>query len=206
MDKFDYREVETAEYSTSLTPSIVELNERNYITYHGKGKFDLSDSHFKEVIAAMYALANGIKEAASTSSKLEWFRDYEPYPLNSYWDADGSFTLMIKQPNFTIPELLSEAKDKLKSEFSPDVLDQIHFTREEEGAEVQLISFGQPDEDTFEKITNFIATNGLKVMGSGHRELFLDNLLTTPIEKLRVLLRVQIAKESIGNNLAVVTN
>ena len=172
MDKFDYRIDETAEYSNSTAPSIVHLNERNYLTFEGQGKFDLNDATFKDTVAAMYDLADGIKQAASTSKALDWFRDYQPYPLNSYWRTDGSYMLMVKQPNFTIPELLPVAKELVKDKYPQEILDNIHFTRQEEGYEVQSNNHGPltADSTVWDTLNKFVDQHHLTVTDKGHQK------------------------------------
>ena len=208
MDKFDYRIVESSEYSKAGTPSIVHLNERNYITYHDKGEFNINNEHFKLVVSAMYDLAEGIRQAASTSKKLDWFRNYEPYPLNSYWNQDGSFILMIKQPNFTIPELLPIAKASVESKYPREILDQIKFTREEEGYEVQLVNHGPLNSEApvWDKLADFTAKNNLELIDPGHREVYLTNLLTTPPDAWDILVRQEISPAVEQGNLPIITN
>ncbi|GAF39586.1 hypothetical protein JCM14202_1453 [Agrilactobacillus composti DSM 18527 = JCM 14202] len=197
MAKFDYRTIEAQEYSHADEPSVVILNERNYITFKSKGHFDLQDAQFMQQVASMYALADGIRQQAATSNKLAWFKDYVPYPLNSYWYEDGSYLLLIKQPNFTIPELLDNAKAALVSKFPAALLDDIHFERHAEGVEAQLINHGPvvPDNATFKTLAKFMADNQFQRHFTGHREVYLTPL--TPDlapAKLEVLIRIPIER------------
>ncbi|GAY74410.1 GyrI-like domain-containing protein [Lentilactobacillus kosonis] len=208
MDKFDYRVMESAEYSKETVPSIVHLNERNYLTFEGTGKFDLTDSNFKETVSAMYDLAAGIKQAASTSKQLDWFRNYEPYPLNSYWHTDGSYMLMVKQPNFTIPELLPVAKELVKNKYPQEVLDQIKFTRQEEGYEVQSANKGPLNKDSsvWDTLRNFVDQHQLTVTDDGHREVYLTNLLTVNPADWEILVRQPISHDVTSSGLEIITN
>ncbi len=197
MAKFDYRTIEAQEYSHADKPSVVILNERNYITLKSKGRFDLQDAQFMQQVASMYALAEGIRQQAATSNKLPWYKDYVPYPLNSYWYDDGSYLLLIKQPNFTIPELLDNAKADLAGKFPAALLADIHFERHAEGVEAQLINHGpvHADNATFQALAKFMADNQFQRHFSGHREVYLTPL-TSDLDpaKLEVLIRIPIER------------
>ncbi|MCD2255525.1 hypothetical protein FHQ08_02205 [Lactobacillus sp. CC-MHH1034] len=196
MDRFDYRTVEKQEYTHATRPAVVILNERNYITFRGAGKFSVTDTQFMRQVNVMYDLATEIRQAAQMSKQLDWFRDYVPYPLNSFWDGFGGYLLMIKQPNFTVPELLTTAKANLAAKYPSELLQQVNFERLAEGTKVQSFNAGPvvPGNDTFQRLDTFIKQHKARRLNQGHREVYLRQLtLGMPPTELEVLVRYQIA-------------
>ncbi|WP_416353824.1 hypothetical protein ACNAN0_03040 [Agrilactobacillus fermenti] len=196
MDRFDYRMIEQQEYTHETQPSVVVLNERNYITFRGAGKFSVTDPQFMRQVNIMYDLATEIRQAAQMSKQLDWFRDYVPYPLNSFWDGFGGYLLMIKQPNFTVPELLTTAKANLAAKYPSELLQQVNFERLAEGTEVQSFNAGPvvPGNDTFQRLDTFIKQHKARRLNQGHREVYLRQLtLGMQLADLEILVRYQIS-------------
>lgn len=192
MSRFDYREQEQTEYNLGTVPSVVVLTERNYLQYQGQGPTSLADPQFKAAVTAMYTFAEGIKDMAATSKALAWYRDYVPYPLSVFITPDQHYTLLVKQPNFTIPALLDQVKadqPALTAEAA-----QVTFSRHAEGTEVQLLHTGpvQPDSPVWTALADFMTANGMTRTNPGYRELYLDDLLTTPAAQVRTLVRIPV--------------
>ncbi|HAY53973.1 hypothetical protein LH991_02035 [Schleiferilactobacillus harbinensis] len=192
MAQFDYRIDEQTEYNLGDTPSLVMLTERNYLMFQGTGEAQLANPEFKDAAAAMYAFAAGIKEQARHSKLIDWFRDYVPYPLSVYRTPHGAYTMLIKQPNFTVPELLTAAQAAAGPLTA--AARQVAYRRTEEGVEVQLLQKGPVTEasSVFTTLTDFMQAHGMTRAQDGYRTVYLDNILTTPADQVRTLVRIPV--------------
>jgi hypothetical protein len=138
------------------------------------------------------------------------YEPYSVYPLEGVWDISEEakskpiavfdksqlvFTLMIRQPDFVTPAYALETIERIAQKKPHPLLHHVKFETIREGSCIQMLHVGSFDSEpgSFRLMEAFARTNGLRRMGHSHREIYLSDARKTPEEKLRTVLRYQVA-------------
>ena len=207
--KHEWRKKESALYLPRARPELVEVPEFRFITIRGEGS--PADGVFTDKVAALYALAYTIKMAPrKMQAQPEGYFDFTVYPLEGVWDindeAKARFTgtinkedlvyhLMIRQPEFVDDALYEQMLELAKEKKKIPHLDQLSFERITEGRCVQMLHLGRFEDEpaSFEKMEAFTKDEGLIRCSKVHREIYLSDMRKVAPEKLKTVLRFQVA-------------
>ncbi len=176
-----------------------------YLMVDGTGTPD-SATYAKSVVA-LYGLSYGLKFLSKTQLQKDWV----VAPLQGLWWADDmdafitdeksqwKWTMMIRQPNWVLPDMLSTARDALipknaKKKPPPtdsETIQNVRLETLDEGKCVQVLHVGSyADEGPILKKLHheFIPENGFAMTGK-HHEIYLSDPRKIAPEKLKTILR-----------------
>jgi hypothetical protein len=184
------------------SPQITDVPDLQYLMIDGHG--DPNTPAYGAAVSALYPVAYKLKFA----SKNDLGRDYVVMPLEGLWWADDmntfttardkaqwDWTLMIMVPDWITPEMFGAAVEELRSDGSPERLDDVRLEALCEGRSVQALHIGAYDDET-ELLRymheEFIPERGLVMVGK-HHEIYLSDPRRVEPAKLRTILRQPVA-------------
>lgn len=209
LNKHEWRKHEKAVYLPKAKPELIEIPNYKFIRISGEG--NPNSEHFSEYIGALYSLAYGIKMTAKKEGAApEGHYDYTVYPLEGVWDINDAakktftgtinkedlvFQLMIRQPDFVDAAYFQKIFDFVKEKKPHHLLDQVIFEEREEGHCVQMLHIGPYDDEkaTFDIMEAFAEEQSVTRLSKIHREIYLSDFRRTAPEKLKTVLRFQVA-------------
>lgn len=209
--KHEWRKHEKRLYGAKKTPALLETPDQSFIMISGKG--NPNDADFSERVAALYALAYGIKTAyKAAAAKGEFVGDIEDftvYPLEGVWkQIDGNellkeeleYTIMIRQPDFITEDMVKKALERVKVKKPNPLLQEIKFDTLHGGMYIEILHIGPFDEEpaSFALMDQFAKQNGLIRNRGWHREIYLNNANRVPKNKLQTILRYQVNETVVG--------
>ncbi|OSM01760.1 GyrI-like domain-containing protein [Magnetofaba australis] len=132
--------------------------------------------------------------------------DYGVMPLEGLWWSDDMadfatgnraawrWTLMIMQPQWITPELVTQTMAEVASKKAPPALESMRFESLHEGPSAQILHVGpySAEAPTIEGLHAFIAEQGRQRRGK-HHEIYLNDARRTAPEKLKTLIRQPVA-------------
>lgn len=204
--KFDWKKEEKQYYLPKNQPEFIKVPPFKFFTIQGKG--NPNDVAFGEFVGVLYSLAYAVKMSPKSGNAPEGYFDYPVYPLEGIWDLDEEarknyngtldknslvFTLMIRQPDFVNLAFANDIIVRTKLKKPHNLLQNVKFETIEEGNCIQMLHLGHYDSEpeSFRKMEEFAATQGLKRKIQTHREIYLSDFRKTSPEKLRTILRFQ---------------
>ena len=196
--KYEWRKAEKAIYGVKASPTLVTVPDQTFIMIDGEGNPNSSD--FSERVSALYSLAYAVKMDYKKSNPELEVTDFTVYPLEGIWRQkeaevlvkdDLVYTIMIGQPDFITAEMVASALEKVRVKKPNPLYDEIRFERMDEGKCVSILHQGAFDDEpaSFAKLDGFCNEKGLKRNSDYHREIYLNNLNRTAVEKLKTILR-----------------
>ncbi|WP_022883782.1 GyrI-like domain-containing protein [Glaciibacter superstes] len=199
MDKYDVKKAHKALYAPSAKEfSLVEVPELSYIAIDGHGDPNTS-AEYVNAIEALYPVAYGVK----FDSKRNLERDFVVGPLEGLWWADDmssfvtrdksawSWTMMIVQPDWITPEMVTDAVAKARAKKDLAALERVRLLTLAEGTSAQILHVGSYDAEapTLDRLHNqYMPEHGLTFNGH-HHEIYLSDARRTAPEKLKTILR-----------------
>lgn len=188
---------------------VITLPKMNYITIDGVG--NPNEESFQKNITALYAISYGIKMGIKNDDQLN-FDDYTVYPLEGYWgltekgielsvtkgiiDLKNHFkySLSIRQPDFVNEDIFNKYLSVVKDKKKLPELNELYYRKSKTTKVCQTIHLGPFDDEpeTFNKMANHLASNGLNRVSKNHYEIYLSDQRKTEPEKLKTLLRVEV--------------
>jgi len=200
MEKRDLRkELKRYFEPSARTPEIIEVPEFQYLMVDGHGNPNTSES-FKEAVEALYSLSYTLKfeikkrlEIDYPVLALEGLYTGTPFGQTAFTEAEKElwdWTLMIQQPEWITPELVSEMNAVVAQKKNPPGLSRLRFERMHEGLCVQMLHIGSyaSEGPTFEKMMAFAREQGYRMCGK-HHEIYLSDPNRAAPEKMRTGLR-----------------
>ncbi len=209
MTKHEWRKHEKQVYLPKTEPEVIDVPTYKFITISGEG--NPNSPEFAEHIATLYPISYAIK---MNLKKLDLqpigYSDYTVYPLEGIWDLnekakatyDGTFNkddlvfkLMIRQPDFVSEEFYLEMLALVKKKKSHPLQEKLNFESITDGKCIQMLHIGPYDNEpvSFAKMERFAENNNLKRFSKAHREIYLSDFRKVAPEKLKTVLRFNIA-------------
>jgi hypothetical protein len=104
--------------------------------------------------------------------------------------AGWQWTMMMMQPDLITPELVAEAREKLRQKRNPAALEQARFESFDEGLAVQVMHIGPYSEElpTLQRLHAFADEQGYDLRGK-HHEIYLGDPRRADPSKLKTVLR-----------------
>lgn len=184
MDKIDYKKEWKELYKASAKKiSVVTVPTMQYLMIDGNGNPNNS-IEFQNAVEALFSVSYTLKFMVKKTLEV----DYGVMPLEGLWWCDDmnnfsidnkdvwKWTLMIVQPQYIIPELLSTALEKVRRDKSLPALDSMRFDNYDEGLVAQVLHVGPFSEEgpAVEGLHSFIHENGYQMNGK-HHEIYLSD-------------------------------
>lgn len=197
-EKIDFKKRDKKYYIPPTKPEVIDVPEMNFLMVDGAG--DPNGAAFQNAIEALYALSYTIKMSPKAGQSFEGYYDYGVAPLEGLWDGgaareDWTWTAMIRQPEFVTGEVFAWALEKAASKKPGIDFSGVRLEKWTEDKSVQMMHIGPfaTEQDSFDKMNEFRAKNGLELLGNvHHHELYLSDPRKVPSEKLRTVLRQQL--------------
>jgi hypothetical protein len=176
---------------------VIDVPPMNFLMIDGAGDPDL-DSGFKKSVEAIASLSYALKFAVRQQQHI----DYAVMPLEVLWWGDdirvsnyrmgaGSrWTVMIMQPDYVTPSLVSSVLSRIINQKKLPPLSKARIETYCEGVAVQgmhIGSYGANGPDIAE-LYRFIEAHDYERIGKYH-EICLTNPADTPHDCLRMILR-----------------
>ena len=199
MPKVDFKKHFQHLYQPSAREVVqVEVPPLNYLMLDGEGDPNTSPS-YQAAVEALFALSYTIKFIVKKGSLAI---DYGVLPLEGLWWADDmssfttadksswKWTMLIMQPEFVTPVMVTEAINKQKGKIAPSVLEQVRFEALAEGLSAQIMHIGpfSAEGPTIERLHQYIAGSGHERRGK-HHEIYLSDIRKADPAKWRTVIR-----------------
>ncbi len=206
--KHEWKKTEKEVYLPKSRPALINIPEYKYIVLSGDG--NPNSEFFSECIGALYSVAYAIKMTMKKSANPpEDYQDWAVYPLEGIWDMaenapktiDGKlnkdnfvFDLMIRQPDFVSEEFFAETIELSKKKKPHPLLEDIRFTKIEDGKCIQMMHVGSFDDEpqSFKEMEAFADSLALTRKGKSHREIYLSDFRKVETAKLKTVLRFRV--------------
>ena len=209
MEKHEWRKQEKQYYLPKPKPERIRVPEFKFALISGEG--NPNSPFFAECISALYAFSYSLKMGLKKMDNPPGgYVDYTVYPLEGIWDIkeeararnveglnkdDLVFKLMIRQPDFIDNDLFAEALEKTKKKKPNAVLNELVLKSITDGECIQMLHRGSFDDEpaSFQKMEDYAEEQGLRRLSKKHREIYLSDFRKVAPEKLKTVLRFQLA-------------
>ncbi|MGA9659788.1 MAG: GyrI-like domain-containing protein [Asticcacaulis sp.] len=189
--KTEYRSLYTASAKTFVTVDVPPLS---YLMFDGTGD-PKTVPEYAQAVEGLFSLAYTLK----FMSKRGCGRDYVVGPLEGLWrpkdferrKKDGSWTMMILQPDWITQAHLAAAKAEVLMKTGLPGIERVRLATMHEGPCVQILHVGPYDDegpvlkDLHER---YLPAHGLRENGHPH-EIYLNNPCQVSPDKLKTILR-----------------
>ena len=206
--KYEWRKVDKKLYLPKNNPEIIEVPQMKYFMLSGKG--NPNDQEFSQAIEALYSVSYGVRMSHKSEIVPDGYYEYTVFPLEGIWDLEEEarghkvlnkdkliYTLMIRQPDFLTDDLAKDIIERIKKKKSNSLLDNISFSRLEEGLNVQMMHIGSYDTEpkSFRLMEEFCSENELIRIDKTHKEIYISDFRKTEPDKLKTVLRFKARKK-----------
>lgn len=206
MSILDFKKQRELYQPSAKEVAVVDVPAMRFIMLDGHG--DPNGPGFEERVEALYALSFGLKMLPKKGVTPPGYQEYTVAPLEGlWWVAQGCFdfakrdnwryTLMIRQPDFVIPELFASIQQETaRKKKNPQVL-EARLEDFPEGLSLQIMHIGPYSEEpaTLAKIYAFAEEQGYTLHGK-HHEIYLGDPRRADPAKLKTVLRQPILAKS----------
>lgn len=206
--KHEWKKNDKSFYLPKDKPETIVIPAFNFFSVEGKG--NPNDKFFGEYIGVLYSLSYAIKMSPKQGFAPKEYVEYTVFPLEGVWDIDENakknytgtidknslvFKLMMRQPDFVTTAFAKEAIERTGRKKPHDLLQRVKFEKMEEGLCVQMLHMGSYDSEpeSFKKMEAFALDKNLKRISHMHREIYLSDARKVAPDKLRTVLRFQVA-------------
>jgi hypothetical protein len=207
--KQEWKKHEKTVYLPKDKPELITVPEFKYFTLEGKG--NPNDDFFPEYIGVLYSLSYAVKMSPKQGIAPQDYFEYTVYPLEGVWDIDEEarkqyngtldkdtlvFRLMMRQPDFVSADFARQMIERTRKKKPHPLLDEVEFAAIEEGLCVQMLHKGSYDDEpeSFHRMEAFTREQQLRRVSRIHREIYLSDARKVAPEKLRTVLRFQVAR------------
>lgn len=203
--KYEWKKEEKQLYSPKPIPELITVPKQKFFTLKGQGNPN-SDS-FAEKIGVLYSLAYAVKMMPKQGYIPDGYFEYTVYPLEGLWDLTEEgrkseilnkneflYTIMIRQPDFVVPDVVEKAFETVGKKKPHPLLDEVIFETLEDGLSVQMLHLGPYDNEpqSFKLMNEFVANHNLEKRMLVHREIYLSDARQVQPEKLKTVLRYMV--------------
>lgn len=208
---FDFKKEFKHIYNPKTKPSIINIEQANYIAVRGSGNPNDENSEYKQSISLLYPIAYAIKMSKKGDYKIPGYFDFVVPPLEGFWWQEGiegvdysnkegfKFISLIRMPDFVTKEVFDWAIEattlKKKEDFS-----KVEFFTYDEGLCVQCMHIGPYDNEpeTVELMHELMKKEGYELDISDkrfHHEIYISDVRKTAPEKVKTIIRHPIRKK-----------
>ena len=182
--KYEWKKEEKELYAPEQEPQLITVPKLKYFTISGKD--NPNSEEFFEKIGVLYSLAYAVRMMPKSGFTPEGYFEYTVYPLEGIWDLTKKgkksnsfnkdellYTIMIRQPEFVTNEVVKQAYETAQKKKPHPFLSEVKFEEIEDGLCVQMLHIGSFDDEpqSFKKMEEFVAINGLERRNLTHREI-----------------------------------
>ncbi len=176
---------------------VVDVPEMAFLMVDGHGDPNATAT-YRQAVEALYTASYAVRAVAKRSLD----RVHTVAPLEGLWSAEDlevfrtrdkrswDWTMMIAQPDWITPEIVSEALASARKKKLPAVA-RLRFEQFAEGRCVQILHVGSYDDEgpTLARLHDeYLPENGLAPTGR-HHEVYLSDPRKTEPAKLKTILR-----------------
>lgn len=208
---FDFKKEFKHIYNPKTKPSIINIEQANYIAVRGSGNPNDENSEYKQSISLLYPIAYSIKMSKKGAYKIPGYFDFVVPPLEGFWWQEGikgvdyankdsfNFISLIRMPDFVTKEVfewaIEETTRKKKEDFS-----KVEFFTYDEGLCVQCMHIGPYNDEpiTVEAMHEYMIEQGYELDITDerfHHEVYISDVRKISPEKLKTVLRHPIKKK-----------
>ena len=208
---FDFKKEYKELYKPKAKPSIINVEQANFIAVRGVGDPNAENSEYKQSISLLYPIAYAIKMSKKGDYKIDGYFDFVVPPLEGFWWQEGikgvdyankdsfNFISLIRIPDFVTKEVfewaIEETTRKKKEDFS-----KVEFFTYDEGLCVQCMHIGPYNDEliTVEAMHEYMIEQGYELDITDerfHHEVYISDVRKTSPEKLKTVLRHPIKKK-----------
>lgn len=200
MDKIDFKKTMKALYRATSKVERVNPGEGTFFAVDGCGA--PGGEAFEKAIQNLYPVAYTVKFALKNAGTIDfvvpplealWYDNPNDVPDMSQW----RWRTMIRVPACVSSEDLRAAQDSILDKKGTDTSD-VRLVTWAEGGSLQVLHIGPYDEvgATYEQLQRSAQTENLALRAPGH-EIYLSDPRRTAPEKLKTIVRMPIAGESL---------
>jgi hypothetical protein len=196
--KIDFKRELRELYSTTRSPTFVEVPELRFAMVDGHGDPNVAPE-YGEAVHALYSVAYTARFALKRAPDG---LDYGVMPLEGLWwapdmtvftTADKSswdWTMMIMQPAQVTSEVFEDARIAAYRKKSLPAIKRLRLEPLAEGRAAQVLHVGPyaAEGPVIQGLHSFIANHDCELVGK-HHEIYLNDPTRTAPEKLRTILR-----------------
>ena len=208
---FDFKKEYKELYKPKAKPSIINVEQANFIAVRGVGDPNAENSEYKQSISLLYPIAYAIKMSKKGDYKIDGYFDFVVPPLEGFWWQEGikgvdyankqnfHFISLIRMPDFVTKEVfdwaIEETTRKKKEDFS-----KVEFFTYDEGLCVQCMHTGPYNDEpiTVEAMHEYMIEQGYELDITDkrfHHEVYISDVRKISPEKLKTVLRHPIKKK-----------
>ncbi|MCT1432398.1 GyrI-like domain-containing protein [Dietzia maris] len=177
---------------------LVEVPPMDFLMVDGRGDPNTAPE-YGAAVEALYATSYAVRAAARTVlgrvhtvGPLEglWYAD-DPQVFTARDKAAWSWTMMIWQPDWVTPDILSAAMEKVTTTTVPDARERVRFDGYAEGSAVQTLHVGPYDDEgpiIARMHEEIIPSHGATPSGH-HHEIYLSDPRRSDPARLKTILR-----------------
>ena len=208
---FDFKKEYKELYKPKAKPSIINVEQANFIAVRGVGDPNAENSEYKQSISLLYPIAYAIKMSKKGDYKIDGYFDFVVPPLEGFWWQEGikgvdyankdsfNFISLIRMPDFVTKEVfewaIEETTRKKKEDFS-----KVEFFTYDEGLCVQCMHIGPYNDEpiTVEAMHEYMIEQGYELDITDerfHHEVYISDVRKISPEKLKTVLRHPIKKK-----------
>lgn len=177
---------------------LVEVPPMHFLMVDGRGDPNTAPE-YSTTVEALYATSYAVRATAKsmlgrvhTVGPLEglWYAD-DPRVFTARDKAAWSWTMMIWQPDWITPDILSAALEKVTTTKVPDARELVRFSDYAEGSAVQTLHVGPYDDEgpAIARMHEEIIPAHGAVPSGNHHEIYLSDPRRVDPAKLRTILR-----------------
>lgn len=207
--KYEWRKQAKEQYLPKQTPVSLTIPSQRFIAISGTG--DPNGQAFRDRLEVLYPMAYGIKAAyRKAAAATADYDDFTVFPLEGVWDLSEKgrqldhldkkefvYDIMIAIPDFVPDDVVAEAIETTKAKKPNPLQADLKILTTEETQVVQCLHIGAYDDEpaTFAKMQAYCDANGLNRTKLTHREIYLSDARRVAPDKLKTVLRFQVAAD-----------
>jgi hypothetical protein len=173
----------------------VDVPPLNFLMIDGQGA--PGGEEYSTALGALYSVAYTLKFTLKAQGM-----DFKVMPLEGLWWADDmaafteankdewKWTAMILVPEFVTVEMVADAKVQAEVKKGLPAISRVRLETYHEGPSAQILYIGpySDEDETIQRIHQFIDDDGHKLRGK-HHEIYLSDPNRTAPEKLKTIIR-----------------
>lgn len=177
---------------------LVQVPPMQFLMVDGRGD-PTTAPEYRTAVEALYATSYAVRAAA----RSELGRVHTVGPLEGLWYADDPrvftardkaawrWTMLIWQPDWITPELVSAALEEVTTTRVPDARERVRFSRFAEGLAVQTLYVGAYDDEgpVIARMHEEVIPAHGAVLSEHHHEIYLSDPRRVDPARLKTILR-----------------